>query len=300
MACIEQKTDFNFLNWNKVVGSYTLADLQASGVPIICDNITPEPQGWNLSTATFLRSLDISSEEAFLTGVFISDDGTRLFIIGSDVDEVNSYILTTPYDISTAYFESVFSTSAQDSLCSGLFFRADGLKMYHTGTTNDNVYQYSLSSAWDISTLSYEKAFSVSSEDGSCRDVFFKPDGSIMYTIGYANDKVYQYNLSTSWDIATASLDKSLDISTKNIIPLGLFFKSDGTKLYTLDAGLDDKVHEYILSTAWDISSALFNYSITVVSQDGSMNGMCFGKDGLKMYLAGNLTDSIYEYDLTD
>ena len=144
MACIEQKTDFNFLNWNKVVGSYTLADLQASGVPIICDNITPEPQGWNLSTATFLRSLDISSEEAFLTGVFISDDGTRLFIIGSDVDEVNSYILTTPYDISTAYFESVFSTSAQDSLCSGLFFRADGLKMYHTGSQNDKVYEYDL------------------------------------------------------------------------------------------------------------------------------------------------------------
>jgi len=299
MACIEQKTDFNFLNWHKVVGSYTLAQLQASGVPSVCDNIVSD-QGWNLSTATFLRSLDISSQEAFITGVFISDDGTRLFIIGTNADEVNSYTLSTPYNVSTASFEDVFSTAAQDSLCSGLFFKADGLKMYHTGTTNDNVYQYSLSSAWDISTLSYEKAFSVSSEDENCRDVFFKPDGSIMYTIGYDNDKVYQYNLSTSWDIATASLDKSLDISTENTTPTGLFFKSDGTKLYTLDAAFDDKVHEYILSTAWDISSALFNYSITVVSQDGSMNGMCFGKDGFKMYLAGNSNDSIYEYDLTD
>ena len=297
MACLNKANSNNFLVWNKVSGGLTLSKLQSGGLPIACDNING---GWSLSTTTFLRSFDISAQQEFITGVFISDDGTRLFIIGIEVDKVSSYILTIPYNISTASFESIFSTSAQDSLCSGLFFKADGLKMYHSGTTNDNIYQYSLSSAWDISTLSYEKAFSVSSEDGNCRDVFFKTDGSIMYTIGYENDKVYQYNLSASWDIATASLDKSLDISAKNSAPTGLFFKSDGTKLYTLDAASDDKVHEYILSTAWDISSALFNYSITVVSQDGAMNGMCFGKDGFKMYLAGNVNDTISEYDLTN
>ena len=274
MACLNKANSNNFLVWNKVSGGLTLSKLQSGGLPIACDNING---GWSLSTTTFLRSFDISAQQEFITGVFISDDGTRLFIIGIEVDKVSSYILTIPYNISTASFESIFSTSAQDSLCSGLFFKADGLKMYHSGTTNDNIYQYSLSSAWDISTLSYEKAFSVSSDD-----------------------KVYQYNLSASWDIATASLDKSLDISAKNSAPTGLFFKSDGTKLYTLDAASDDKVHEYILSTAWDISSALFNYSITVVSQDGAMNGMCFGKDGFKMYLAGNVNDTISEYDLTN
>jgi len=53
-----------------------------------------------------------------------------------------------------------------------------------------------LSTAWDVSTASYDsKSKDVSSEESSPFDVAFKPDGSKMYIVGYNNDTVYQYSM---------------------------------------------------------------------------------------------------------
>ena len=44
MACLEKAYNSNFLKWNKVTGSLTLAQLQSGGLPSDCDNISlPAP-----------------------------------------------------------------------------------------------------------------------------------------------------------------------------------------------------------------------------------------------------------------
>jgi hypothetical protein len=40
MACVNRSNSNNFLRWNKVVGNLTLAELQANGMPLACDNIS--------------------------------------------------------------------------------------------------------------------------------------------------------------------------------------------------------------------------------------------------------------------
>ena len=77
--------------------------------------------------------------------------------------------------------------------------------MYVTGTTNDAVNEYDLSTAWDISTASYSQNFSVVSQDTLSNDVFFKPDGTAMYIVGGVSDNIFEYSLSTAWDVSTAS-----------------------------------------------------------------------------------------------
>jgi len=65
--------------------------------------------------------------------------------------------------------------------------------------------------------------------------VFFKPDGTKMYIAGYATYAVYEYDLSGAWDISTASYIQNFDTSSTATpsTPASLFFKSDGTKMFT-------------------------------------------------------------------
>ena len=71
---------------------------------------------------------------------------------------------------------------------------------------NDRVYQYTLSTAWDVTTASYDSiSFSVSSQESITRAGEFSSDGSNMYIVGESSDTVHQYSLSTAWDVSTAS-----------------------------------------------------------------------------------------------
>ncbi|MBA7526086.1 hypothetical protein ES705_18246 [subsurface metagenome] len=68
--------------------------------------------------------------------------------------------------------------------------------MYILGDENDTVYQYALSTPWDVSTAEYsEKSKDVSAQDTAPRDLTFSSDGSKMYIIGYNTTTVYQYTL---------------------------------------------------------------------------------------------------------
>ena len=100
-------------------------------------------------------------------------------------------------DVSTASYDSVsFSVQSQDIEAQKVVFSADGTKMYMLGFDTDSVYQYTLSTAWDLSTASYDSdSFSVSSQDSQPKSVAFKPDGTKMYVVGTINDSVYQYSL---------------------------------------------------------------------------------------------------------
>jgi hypothetical protein len=121
-----------------------------------------------------------------------------MYIVGSDGDDVNEYNLSTAWDVSTASFLQRFSIAGQDTAPKGLFFRDDGLKMYVIGALGDDVNEYDLSTAWDVSTASYRQNFSIASQDLNPGDVFFKPDGLKMYVIGNGSDSVFQYSTGSS------------------------------------------------------------------------------------------------------
>ncbi|MBF0368428.1 MAG: hypothetical protein HQL52_03130 [Magnetococcales bacterium] len=206
------------------------------------------------------------------------------------------------WDIANAaYASKQLSTASQDADISGLFLGDDGTKGYVTGKTNDKVFQYTLSTPWDISTASYaSKSLSVSSQDSSPRNLFFKPDGSVMYLSGGSSRKVYQYSLSTPWDVSTASYaSKFKDLSTEGggLLP-GIFIKSDGIKMYLVGV-LGDAVFQYTLSTPWDVSSASYDsQSFSVISQDTIMEGLFFSPSGAKMFCSGRDSDKVYQYTL--
>jgi DNA-binding beta-propeller fold protein YncE len=199
---------------------------------------------WDISTASFNQNFGVSSQENGMQGLFFRSDGLKVYAIGSSGDAVYEYNLSTAWDISTSSYNQNFSVSTEETSPLGLFFKPDGLKMYTIGSSGDAVYEYNLSTAWDISTASYSQNFGVSTEETSPSDLFFKPDGFKMYVVGFSGDAVYEYNLSTAWDISTSSYNQNFSVSTEETSPSGLFFKPDGLKMYVVGASGRD-VNEY-------------------------------------------------------
>src|SRR5687768_3379997 len=95
-------------------------------------------------------------------------------------------------------------------------------------------------SGWDISEAAYaSKSFSVGAQEVAPQDLAFKPDGTKMY-VGGGNDIVYQYTLSTPWDVSTASYDsKSLSVAAQESSLSAFDFSADGTKMYALGPSND-------------------------------------------------------------
>ena len=256
---------------------------------------------WDSSSASFLQSFSVSTKETVAQGLFFKPDGTKMYVIGQASDDVHEYDLSTAWDISSASFLQSFAQSEDNAPC-GIFFRSDGTKMYLAGRANDEVFEYDLSTAWDVSSASYLQNFDINSQDGTLEDVFFKSDGSIMYIIGSASDRVFQYQLSTAWDISSASYQEPttryFNVLAQDDISRDVFFKSDGTKMYVIGSR-NDSVYEYDLSTEWDISTASYLQAFSVSSQEAGPTALFFKPDGTEMYICGTVGDDTNQYTLS-
>lgn len=215
---------------------------------------------WDLSTASYDSvSLSVTTQEDQPNSIFFKDDGTRLYVAGTGGDDINQYNLSTAWDLTTASYSQNFSLVSQTNNPNGIFFKSDGTKLYMASDQFNNVYQYSLSTAWDISTLSYDSVtFNVGSQMANVRNLFFKADGSKMYAVG--NTAIYQYGLSTAWDLSTSSYDNISYTVLEDLVPTDVFFKPDGNKMY-VTGGIGGKIYQYtpILSTqTLDLSTGTY------------------------------------------
>lgn len=208
---------------------------------------------------------------------------------------------TVGYSLSSASYDNVsFSFASQDTSPTYHFFKPDGLTLFMVGWANDSVYQYTLSTAWDVSTASYaSKSFSVATEQLNPYGLFFKSDGTKMYIAGTTGDAIFQYSLSTAWDVSTASYDSvSFSVASEGTFPSGLAFSDDGTSMYVSDAV--DFISQYTLSTAWDLSTASYaSKSFSTVGIDTNPYQMVFADSGARMFFVGTQFDKIYEVELS-
>ena len=313
---------------------------------------------WYPNTATYVQSFSVSTQDTVPRGIYFKSDGTKFYIVGDTNDSVYRYDLSTAWDVSTASYQQTLSVSAKETLPDGIQFKPDGTKMYIVGDSSANVHEYDLSTAWDLSTASFSQSFSLVSPtnyEGRPMDLFFHPEGTAFWVSGVAGDGIDEFSLSTAWDISTAShvqylklynnsvgnsagninasveyqpygicwspsgdhfymcgnksTDvhhyrggvKYLNVSSEELNPNSISFKSDGTKMYILGSSGDD-INEYNLSTAWDVSTGTYSQTGSVKSDNTVMTGpqgMFFKADGTKVYVTGQASDVVGEYDLS-
>jgi hypothetical protein len=202
---------------------------------------------YNLSVSFDVASAAYSQSRVVVNqpmGMTFNNDGTKLFIINFATDTVNEYDLSTGFDISTASFSQSFSVVAQENQPRDVVFNTDGTKMFIVGDAGDDVNEYDLSTGFDISTAVYSQRFSVAAQSTGPQGIRFNPDGTKMFIMGRDPDSVQEYALSTGFNVSTASYVQGFSIASQEILPSGLAFNNDGTKMFIL-GNTGDAVYQY-------------------------------------------------------
>ena len=264
------------------------------------DSATVDVTVQKAAAVIFNNSFDVSSEDNGPRGVAFDAAGTRMFMVGTASDSVHTYDLSTAFDVTTASFATSFDVSSQDDSPRGVTFAPNGSRMFVSGSSTDKVYQYNLGTDFDTTTASFSgNALDTSSEDGVPQGVAFNTNGTRMFVPGFNTSTLYQYNLSTAFDVSSALFQKSFSVGGQDSQPTGVTFNGDGTRMFVA-GNQTSKVYQYDLGTAFDLSTASFaSSSFDVSSEASSLQGVEFSGDGSRMFVVGDSTDRVYQYDIT-
>jgi hypothetical protein len=207
---------------------------------------------WDITTLTFQRELDVSADFSYCTGIEFSPDGNKMFISGGlgGSYKVVAYLLSTNWDTSSSAKWKEISTLNPG----GIRFKPDGYTFYFLDASNpDVISQYNLTSDWDITTKGPSVAtFNITTPTGDNGILGFSlfDDGKKMFATGSNNSSIFEFNLSTAWDISTAKYALSFYVGDKIATPVDVFIRPNKEQ-FIVAGGTQDKALQYnILSLA--------------------------------------------------
>lgn len=201
--------------------------------------------GWyaTLSTAYDITTMGTPTEINYtnkISAVSMSLDGTVFYYLdGETNDTLYQRTLSTAFDISTAGTEESKVVN-EANLPFGFDLSYDGTRLFTMDRTNSTVRSYTLSTAWDITTATYDNVSQSFSNSGEsyAYGMRLNPSGTQLYFVGYGQDDVQVYDLSTAFDITTGTRLGSFDAGDTAV--LGLAISYDGKKIYTAGNGSND------------------------------------------------------------
>jgi DNA-binding beta-propeller fold protein YncE len=243
-------------------------------------------------------SFSVATEETGPKGIAFKPDGTRMFLTGSGTDKVYQYDLSTAWDVSTASYNNVSAGIFTGGFNPwGINFKPDGTMMFLCGVASNVIQRIDLSTAWDLSTAGNPSDRSLTGITSFPSGIVLKPDGTRFIIVSRSDDTLYQFDCGTAWQTESSTYNNvSFSVTNQATQPEGVEVNSDGTKLF-VSCSNTDTVYQYSLSTAWDLSTASYdNVSFSLASQDGTPSGVKFKPDGLKMYMVGDVNNTVYQY----
>lgn len=230
-----------------------------------------------------------------ITGLNFNSDGTRLLGINKNTKEFFSYTLTTAYDVTTKkdrISESYTTDNTSTTDLYNLLFNADGTKMFTLHTTNDEVYEYALSNAYDPMSRTFTCSYSVSGYETAPASLAFNADGTKMYVNGTTGEDVNQFSLSVGFDLNSTITQDGAYLSTVNFD--SMCFNNDGSKFYGFKYGI---AYEYPLSTNYDLNTA--GAATTWINNLGHTYGAVFNSNGTRLYITSTASYAFFEYSLS-
>jgi len=272
------------------VTQYTLGtawDVSTAGTPVVWD------------TRTAIENLLGATNGDRLTGMAFNDDGSKVFVVDRRSDDVFEFDLSTNYDISTvsAVIDNIPTTGEGNPR--SISFNADGTRMYIIGNAGDDVTTYTLTTGFDLSSLTGTTVSVALTEDATPQALLIDDAGTTFYVAGSTNDQINEYTLGTAFDFSSTITHVSANgFPTVEIAPHGMVFNNDGTKLFVA-GDQANAVAEIALSTPYDLTTARYTAGLYVNNEQPQIRGLTFNSTGTTLYIIGNQNDDIDGYDLS-
>lgn len=223
---------------------------------------------WDETTASYAG---VSYNTAATTGgqtygLCFNSDGTKMYVSSAQNDRIYQFALTNPYSLAAgvSYSGKSLDVSPKDTDIRGIWLDASGTRLYANGNTNNKLNQYALSVAEDISTgtwvqqADYDTAFIAT--PGA---VFFKPDGTRYFVVATDLINIYQFEVSTPWDISTRSYagqSTNGHYPSSETFPYGAYISPDGVYMFMVGQ-TTDRMYRWLLgvptasSAGWTVGS---------------------------------------------
>lgn len=260
--------------------------------------------GFLLSSASSTSSKDISTWESTPTNVTLSNDGLTMFTQGNTNNpNAQQFTLSTAFDVSTATFDYEVYCWGIGNPSAGFHLNVAGDTLYTNVSTADTNYATKLSSPNDLRSLSYHYPYTMDFINDIV-DIYgmeFSPDGTHLYLLEQNGGYVMQYDLSTAWDIRTATYaDNDLYVGTQAPYPAqDLCLSLDGQYIYVVTSNGDD-ISQYKMTTPWDISTASWdNKTLDISTADSVPTSIFITPDGYDLYIGGTTNDAIQKWTMT-
>ncbi len=233
-----------------------------------------------------LNAIDPVRFTEVMHGMAVSKDGTKIFAGILNPSAMLAFTLTTPGDITTIL--GTYTEKSMSNLTTPYWFRFNNegtvlITSEQTGTTDPNyIYQYSLSTPWDITTLVYVKSYryDIVGTTHQTNGVDISADGTRlylgMYSVGDGVGYFKEYILGTPWDIGNVTFNASFESFGADFI-----FDISGTDL-TYFSSTSNK--RYIFSEPFDISSAMETDPLTYSIATNSPLNQCSTYSNATMY----------------
>ena len=231
----------------------------------------------------------------FLTLItyFFSQNAYANFISSGDNLTTSNYVIRK------------FDVNAQLTDPRDITFNNDGTKMFTNDTNADDVFEYTLSTPYDISTAVFVHNFSLN-EDSSSRPfgVRFNNDGSKMFIAGRSEQRVFEYSLSRKFDISSATytgnfIDVSAQVDKGKLF--GLVFSPDGTMMFVTENGFG--LHQYSLNKSFDLSGGanfIRSAAVTTLLNGSTHNGIVFNQSGTRLFMVDSQVNAVNQYTLSE
>lgn len=270
--------------------------------------------GINLPAAT-IRATSALNFDSTPTSFVFNTDGTKLFVAGSNLDQVREYNLTTAWDSTTAVLVQSFSVAGFESSITGIAFNTTGTVLFVTGIVSDAVTPITLPTAFSLTgaTIGTSVPFSTIFANtlgvlipDNAQDIFFSADGLNLYILDSNRDRIYQAKLTVAFDLNTATFygrnPFSLNVATLDGSATGIWISNDGT--WGLFTGVNnDRVLQFVLSVPFDITTMHFipgTLSVAAATPTPELNpsALFYRPELNRLYVMGTDTDDIIEYNV--
>ena len=210
-----------------------------------------------------------------------------------------------PYWLPGASFETQVNLDANTPSVAGFDISSNGQYLYTMEPVSDKVIQYTMSTPYDLSTISYTRVSTITHTGSGYGCLQFHPSGTSYYVIFSSGSfpsntiSIFQTTLTTPWDISTNSTTFGLNIQPQ-LLTLGgqscWSFKPDGTELYVSQTVNSNSPWTYTFTSAWNMWSGSYD-----VSQSGGNNVFSsigqttdWTPDGLQMFFT-NLSSNLIQ-----
>lgn len=249
---------------------------------------------WDLSTlyfdADFSNGLNNTSSAIF--GLTVTPNGDKLFMVDNDINMI--------------YEASIASNIRSPNLSKGTVFKhspPDGVEIsFSNPPEKGKACAFTLELDAGSTTSGYNLNSSTPASDGFALDlqsapqspinvngpmsIRFKPDGTRAWVLDeHTTDGIWQYDLSTPWDLSTAVQDSNRFTWT-NDIPRDIWFKPDGTQFYVLTS--QNYIYYATLNTPWDITGTVSPISASALIAFAGFEAFWFNDEGTLLFIVSD------------